>query len=161
MESLILTKIRENEIYIMRNQDESKIGWMRYGYFWDNTPFMNMIWVDEQYRGKGVGKQVVLFWEDEMKQKGFKMVMTSTLANEEAQNFYRKLGYRDAGCLLLENEPLEIILTKTYTLSGERREARLFKRKKPWYFLQGYRVCGYSLFFIASKYFSAIPNAPT
>ena len=114
MESLILTKIRENEIYIMRNQDESKIGWMRYGYFWDNTPFMNMILGStNNIGGKGVGKQVVLFWEDEMKQKGCKMVMTSTLANEEAQNFYRKLGYRDAGCLLLENEPLEIILTKT------------------------------------------------
>lgn len=112
LDSLILPKIKENEIYILRNQDESNIGWMRYGYFWDNTPFMNMIWVDEQYRGKGLGKQVVLFWEDKMKQKGFKTVMTSTLANEEAQHFYRKLGYRDAGCLLLENEPLEIILTK-------------------------------------------------
>ncbi|MGG1619388.1 GNAT family N-acetyltransferase [Paenibacillus sp. NRS-1782] len=111
-ESLIQVKIKGNEIYILRNQDESNIGWMRYGYFWDNTPFLNMIWVDEQYRDKGVGKQVVLFWEDQMKQKGFKLVMTSTLANEEAQHFYRKLGYRDAGCLLLENEPLEIILTK-------------------------------------------------
>ncbi|TKH45411.1 GNAT family N-acetyltransferase [Paenibacillus terrae] len=112
-ESLIQVKIKGKEIYILRNQDESNIGWMRYGYFWDNTPFLNMIWVDEQYRDKGVGKQVVLFWEDQMKQKGFKLVMTSTLANEEAQHFYRKLGYRDAGCLLLENEPLEIILTKT------------------------------------------------
>ncbi|MFK4304986.1 MULTISPECIES: GNAT family N-acetyltransferase [unclassified Paenibacillus] len=111
-ESLIQVKIKGNEIYILRNQDESNIGWMRYGYFWDNTPFLNMIWVDEQYRDKGVGKQVVLFWEDQMKQKGFKLVMTSTLANEKAQHFYRKLGYWDAGCLLLENEPLEIILTK-------------------------------------------------
>lgn len=112
LQSLILPKIKEKEIYMLRTEDESNIGWMRYGYFWDNTPFMNMIWVDEQYRGKGIGKQVVLFWEDEMKQKGFQLVMTSTLANEEAQHFYRKLGYRDAGCLLLENEPLEIILTK-------------------------------------------------
>lgn len=110
--NLILPKIKENEIYILRNQDGSNIGWMRYSYFWDNTPFMNMIWVDEDYRGKGIGKRVVLFWEDEMKQKGFKLVMTSTLATEEAQHFYRKLGYRDSGCLLLENEPLEIILTK-------------------------------------------------
>lgn len=112
LENLILPKIKKNEIYILRNQDESNIGWMRYGYFWDNTPFMNMIWVDEQYRGKGVGKQVVLLWEDQMKQYGFKLVMTSTQANEEAQHFYRNLGYRDAGCLLLENEPMEIILTK-------------------------------------------------
>lgn len=113
LESLIKTKIEQNEIYIIRNQQHINIGWMRYGYFWDNTPFMNMIWVDEQYRGDGVGRQVVLFWENHMKQKGCKMVMTSTLANEAAQHFYRKLGYKDAGCLLLENEPLEIILIKS------------------------------------------------
>ncbi|MGM0882903.1 MAG: GNAT family N-acetyltransferase [Bacillota bacterium] len=113
LESLIMTKIKQNEIYIMRNQQHMNIGWMRYGYFWDNTPFMNMIWVDEEYRGNGVGKQVVLFWENHMKQKGCKMVMTSTLANEAAQHFYRNLGYKDVGCLLLENEPLEIILIKS------------------------------------------------
>ncbi|NEW05766.1 GNAT family N-acetyltransferase [Paenibacillus sp. SYP-B3998] len=112
LDTLLLQKISGNEIYILRDHDEKNIGWMRYGYFWDNTPFMNMIWVDEQYRGKGIGKQVVLFWEEEMKNKGYKLVMTSTLANEEAQHFYRKLGFRDSGCLLLENEPLEIILTK-------------------------------------------------
>jgi ribosomal protein S18 acetylase RimI-like enzyme len=113
LDCLILSKIKGKEIYILQNEDESIIGWTRYGYFWDNIPFMNMIWIDEKYRGKGMGKQAVLFWEDVMKQKGFKLVMTSTLANEEAQHFYRKLGYRDAGCLLLENEPLEILLTKT------------------------------------------------
>ncbi|MGN7762731.1 GNAT family N-acetyltransferase [Paenibacillus sp. 22594] len=111
-ESLILSKIKENEIYILRNQDESNIGWMRYGYFWDNTPFMNMIWVDEQYRDKGAGKQVVLFWEEQMIQKGFNLVMTSTQADEGAQHFYRKLGYKDAGCLILDAQPLEILLTK-------------------------------------------------
>lgn len=111
LESLVIKKIMGEEIYIIREQD-TIIGWMRYGYFWDNTPFMNMIWIDEQYRGKGVGSQVVLNWENVMKHKGCKLVMTSTLANEEAQHFYRKLGYKDAGCLLLENEPLEIIFTK-------------------------------------------------
>nr|WP_216855435.1 GNAT family N-acetyltransferase [Paenibacillus alba] len=112
LEDLILPKIKGNEIYMLKNEEETSFGWIRYGYFWDNTPFMNMIWVDEPFRGKGVGKQAVLFWEDEMKQKGFKLVMTSTLANEEAQHFYRKLGYRDAGCLMLANEPLEIMFTK-------------------------------------------------
>ncbi|KWX76384.1 GNAT family acetyltransferase [Paenibacillus riograndensis] len=111
-ESLILSKIKENEIYILRSQDESNIGWMRYGYFWDNTPFMNMIWVDEQYRDKGAGKQVVFFWEEQMKQKGFNLIMTSTQSDEGAQHFYRKLGYKDAGCLILDTQPLEILLAK-------------------------------------------------
>lgn len=112
LEKLITTKIKEKEIFILRNQDDVKIGWIRYGYFWDNTPFMNMIWIDEPYRNNGRGKQAVLFWENEMLRAGNRLVMTSTLANEESQHFYRKLGYKDAGCLLLANEPLEIILTK-------------------------------------------------
>jgi len=110
-ESLVRSKIREHEIFILRDQNH-KIGWMRYCYFWDNIPFMNMIWIDEDYRGRGFGKEVVLHWEELMRQRGFNIVMTSTLSNEDAQHFYRKLGYRDSGCLLLENEPLEVILTK-------------------------------------------------
>lgn len=38
--------------------------------------------------------------------------MTSTLSNEEAQLFYRKIGYKDIGSLIYELEPLEIILLK-------------------------------------------------
>ncbi|OCT12947.1 GNAT family acetyltransferase [Paenibacillus pectinilyticus] len=112
-ECLIMPKINNKEIWMLRNEEASTIGWLRYGYFWDNTPFMNMMKIDEPYRGKGLGKRVVYFWENEMKQRGFKSVMTSTLANEEAQHFYRKLAYKDAGCLLLPNEPLEILLFKT------------------------------------------------
>lgn len=111
-ENLISAKIKANEIYILRNSDGSNIGWMRCGYFWDNIPFMNMIWIDEQYRNKGVGNKVVLFWEEQMQQKGFNLVMTSTQADEGAQHFYRKLGYQDAGCLILDTQPLEIFLTK-------------------------------------------------
>jgi len=47
-----------------------------------------------------------------MKEEGYDLVMTSTLSNEYAQHFYRKLGYKDSGSLLLENEPLEIIFAK-------------------------------------------------
>ena len=111
-EPLIKSKINGKEIYILRNQDGSNIGWMRYGYFWDNTPFMNMLWVDEQYRGNGVGTKVVHFWEEQMRQNGYKMIMTSTQADEGAQHFYRKLGYQDAGCLILDTQPLELLLIK-------------------------------------------------
>lgn len=111
-EHLISSKISRNEIYIFQNEHKVNVGWMRHGYFWDNTPFLNMIWIDEPYRSNGLGRRALLFWEDEMKQRGFQLVMTSTQANEGAQHFYRKLDYRDAGCLLLEDEPLEILLTK-------------------------------------------------
>lgn len=110
-ETLVRAKIREGEIFILRDSTK-EIGWMRFGYFWDNTPFMNMIWIDKQYQRQGIGKKVVLFWENLMRQRGFKEVMTSTQSNEDAQHFYRKLEYKDIGCLLQENEALEVILLK-------------------------------------------------
>ncbi|WP_308722951.1 GNAT family N-acetyltransferase [Paenibacillus polysaccharolyticus] len=109
--TLVETKIKEKEIYILW-EDEARIGWMRYGYFWDNTPFMNMIWIDEPFRGRGSGQRVVQYWENEMKKKGFDTVMTSTQSDESAQHFYRGMGYVDAGALLLDTQPLEIILMK-------------------------------------------------
>jgi ribosomal protein S18 acetylase RimI-like enzyme len=108
---LIKTKIHQKEIIIARDINRN-IGWLRYGYFWDNIPFMNMLYIEEEYRRKGIGTGLVKFWEDEMKMKGYNLVMTSSLANEQAQFFFRKLGYNDSGCLLLNNQPLEIIFTK-------------------------------------------------
>lgn len=113
LKELLQNKIRDKEIIVVINDDNKNIGWLRYSYFWDNTPFMNMLYLDMDYRNIGIGKELVLFWENNMKIKGHKLVMTSTLANEQAQHFYRRLGYKDSGCLLLEKEPLEIIFTKT------------------------------------------------
>lgn len=112
-QQLIKNKLKEKEIMIVRDQDNKVIGWLRYSYFWDNTPFMNMLFVNKNYRSKGIGKKLVMFWENEMKNKGYRLVMTSTLSIEQAQHFYRKLGYKDSGSLLLDNEPLEIIFTKS------------------------------------------------
>ena len=74
---------------------------------------MNMLYILEDYRGKRYGKVLTLFWEEKMKCLGYELVMTSTLSNEGAQHFYRKLGYTDAGSLLLPQEALEIIFIKS------------------------------------------------
>ena len=73
---------------------------------------MNLLYLFEDYRGKGYGSQLASFWEKEMLKNKYKMVLTSTQSNEQAQFFYRKLGYIDCGSLLLPDEPLEIILLK-------------------------------------------------
>lgn len=42
-----------------------------------------------------------------MRKRGYKMVMTSTRVDEQAQHFYRKLGYEDKGGIILDNTPFE------------------------------------------------------
>ena len=107
-----LNNIIKLQRVIVMYEDDRFIGWLRYNLFWDNTPFMNMLYLLDNERGKGKGSQLVEFWENEMKQKRYEYVLTSTQSNEEAQFFYRKLGYVDNGALILPNEPLEIILYK-------------------------------------------------
>ncbi len=97
---------------LMMYQGDTFIGWLRFGLFWDNIPFMNMLYILEAYRGQGNGTRLVSFWEKEMAEKGYRQVLTSTQANEQAQFFYRKIGYTECGALLLPKEPLEMFFIK-------------------------------------------------
>jgi GNAT superfamily N-acetyltransferase len=105
-ESEFSLKVRDRRGYIICNGD-TPIGIMRYNLFWDNTPFLTLIYIDESHQGKDFGRKAMLHWENEMRELGYKMIMTSTQADEQAQHFYRKLGYVDRGCLILDNTPFE------------------------------------------------------
>lgn len=110
-EEVLRKKLTDKEI-IIAEAGKEKLGWLRFGYFWDCIPFMNMLCVEETHRRKGIGKQLVLYWEHEMEKRNHKHVLTSTQSNEEAQHFYRKLGYKEAGSLIFPGEALEIIFIK-------------------------------------------------
>ena len=99
-------KVRDKRGYVI-SDDEEPVGVMRYNLFWDNIPFLTLIYFKEAYRRKGFGRQAMLFWENEMRENGHKMVMTSTRVDEQAQHFYRKLGYKDKGCLILDDTPFD------------------------------------------------------
>jgi len=109
-------KIRDKQGYVIF-YGEKPIGVMRYNLFWDNTPFLNLIHLEKSYHGMGFGKKAMTYWEQEMRNKGHETVFTSTQSDEQAQHFYRKIGYCDCGCLLLPDEPLEILFIKKLTCS--------------------------------------------
>ncbi len=101
----LLHKIAAGRCYLLR-EDALPVGVLRYNLFWDSVPFVTLLYLAEQARGKGYGSAAMARWEAEMRALGYPCVMTSSQADEGAQHFYRKLGYRDAGCLLLTIPPL-------------------------------------------------------
>lgn len=115
-EEEFLNKVQRKMGYIIFD-NEKCIGLLRYNLFWDNIPFCTMLIIDKNYQGRGYGKQLIEHWERDMKSKGYGMIMTSTQVDENAQHFYRKLGYIDAGVLLInipENaQPMEMFFTKS------------------------------------------------
>ncbi len=108
-------KVRDKMGYVLL-EDNKPVGFLRYNLFWDNTPFCTMLFVDWVHHGKGYGKELMTFWEEEMKKAGYGMVMTSTQVDEDAQHFYRKLGYQDAGGFVVNvpgyEQPMEMIMLK-------------------------------------------------
>lgn len=88
------------------------VGFLRWGLFWDQVPFMNLLWVLPDRRGRGLGSALVAAWEESQAAAGHDLVLTSTLSNESAQHLYRRLGYLDAGDLLMPGEAPELILRK-------------------------------------------------
>ena len=63
-----------------------RAGILRYNLFWDNTPFCTLLYIDPRFQRK------------------------------EAQHFYRKLGYKDCGGLVVDipgyEQPMELFLAK-------------------------------------------------
>ncbi len=88
----------KHDEYIIALCDESKIGFLRYSYFWGKIPYMEMIWVEEKFRGKGIGRDLFKFWEHQMQAKGIKQLMTSAVSDElKPQLWHEKQGFKKCG----------------------------------------------------------------
>lgn len=105
------TSVRLGRVLVTEERGELA-GWLRWNLFWDNTPFMNLLFVLDGRRGRGLGRALTEHWEEQMKRAGYGSVMTSTQSNEYAQHFYEKLGYAAIGGFLLPGEPYELIFAK-------------------------------------------------
>jgi len=118
-ENEFILKVRDKRGFIICD-NEKPVGVMRYNFCWDIVPFLTFIHIDIPYQKKGLGKQAMLYWENEMKNLGYKMLMTSTQVNEESQHFYRKLEYIDRGSIFLDgtpfSQPQEMFLVKVISV---------------------------------------------
>ena len=91
--------------------DEKKIvGVLRYSLFWQSIPFLDLLYIDEDYRGKGYGRQMMAYWESVMRIMKYKYVMLSTQEDETAKFFYEKLGYRRNGAFLPPEQDADEIM---------------------------------------------------
>lgn len=109
-------KVCDKQGYVLLDNNKP-IGILRYNLFWDNTPFCTMLFIEPNNQRKGYGKKLVEYWEAEMKLQGYGMIMTSTQVDEEAQHFYRKLGFKDCGGFVIDipefEQPMEMIMIKS------------------------------------------------
>ncbi len=107
---IIKDKIERKEIIVL----EGQAGILMWGFLGDVIPIMTYLMVEDGFQRKGLGTLLVKRWEELMKIEGHLLVMTSTEVVNTAQQFYRKLGYKDIGGYLNppEYKVYELILVK-------------------------------------------------
>ncbi len=100
--------IMKGHIYVLKDDsiksggqnhrpEDLVVGVLRYSLFWQTIPFLDLLYIDEEYRNQGFGTAMMHEWEKAMDTYGYEYVMTSTQADELSWRFYEKLGYRKVG----------------------------------------------------------------
>ena len=62
--------------YVFWEKDEP-IGLMVHCILWDNLPVVNFLFIKEEYRNREYAREAMTFWENDMRQQGYKMVLIS------------------------------------------------------------------------------------
>lgn len=115
LSAVSLTRILQRQQILVIERADTQVGWLRWGLFWDEIPFMNMLFVLDGHRGNGCGAKLVSAWEEQAVDAGYEMAMTSTLSDEAAQHFYRRLGYVDTGTLCSPEKPPRSSSARVFT----------------------------------------------
>lgn len=89
------------------------LGWLQYNYFIEKYPFINRLYIFEEYQNNGAGTKLIEFWETKMKNKGETILMLSTESdNYGARRLYKRLGFKCVGKLDLRPQNKELVMLK-------------------------------------------------
>jgi len=104
-------KIAFGQVYVACD-DGLQVGWLRYGMFRDEVPFLNGIHVVESHQERGVGEALLERWESDMRATGADFVLTAALQEDPSQFLYADRGYIDCGVILTPERGAESLFRK-------------------------------------------------
>jgi GNAT superfamily N-acetyltransferase len=82
--------------YIAKNGNDEEVGGILAGIGYWNGLEINILWVKDEYRKKGIGTYILKYVEDVAKAKGATVAMLDTF-DFQAEEFYLKNGYVPIG----------------------------------------------------------------
>jgi ribosomal protein S18 acetylase RimI-like enzyme len=108
-EDVLRAQIRDGRLLIIEQVGEPA-GFIKFYVLWETLPFIEVMVVRVDLRKRGIGRAAVRAWESEMARRSYRRVIVSAQADEAAQHFWRRIGYRDCGSLDLPGRPAELFL---------------------------------------------------
>lgn len=104
-ENIVMWTSKSHELYIIEDIDNI-VGFIHIWYKGGNVAWIEDIFVDEAYRGKGIGSQAINVAEEIIKKKdGYSAVCIDVVPkNTNALNLYYKLGYDTLNMITVRKE---------------------------------------------------------
>ena len=85
----------KNLCFVLRSPDQEIIGGVIGATYW-NWLYINLMWIKEEFRGRGFGHQLLTLAEQEARQRGAEYAYLDTFSFQ-APDFYKKHGYEVFG----------------------------------------------------------------
>lgn len=96
---VLTRKIEVDEVLVAESAGEI-VGYLRLEYLWSKLPFLGLIHVHEDHRSVGVGRAMLGFLENFVREHGHRVLFSSSMADAaRAQAWHRKRGFEECGFL--------------------------------------------------------------
>ncbi|MFN2286378.1 MAG: GNAT family N-acetyltransferase [Anaerolineae bacterium] len=113
--------ISKGEIFVAVDEDEDRRGECL-GFIWfvlkgafHSFPYLHIIAVKEAFRGRGIGRKLLHFFEETVFTDSSKVFLVVADFNPEARRLYERLGYLQVGAIpgLYKDGVTEYLMMKT------------------------------------------------
>ncbi|MHA1485331.1 MAG: GNAT family N-acetyltransferase [Candidatus Thorarchaeota archaeon] len=95
----LLKQCIENGWVYISEMDDVVIGYARLEFIWLKIPFLALITLDDEHRGKGIGTALIERITQDLRNQGHEVIYTSSEVME-----HRKNGFRECGIITGMNE---------------------------------------------------------
>ena len=96
---LVKRKLDYGEILVAELRG-MRVGYLRLEYLWSKLPYISLIRVNEEVRGRGIGTKMLGFLESMLREKGHEFLMSSSQTDEpRAQSWHRENGFAECGII--------------------------------------------------------------
>lgn len=87
------TRITEKRVFIAKDNNQS-IGLLCYTTWWGNTPFLELVHIQDSYQRRGIGRSLLQEMAKEVRSKNFKKLISSCEQdNDDSHAFHNALGF--------------------------------------------------------------------
>jgi ribosomal protein S18 acetylase RimI-like enzyme len=99
--STLIEGITKGELYVAVSEGGECLGfiWFIVGGAFHSFPYLHIIAVKEKYRGQGIGKKLISFFEQTVFPDNAKAFLVVADFNPDAKRLYESLGYQQVGML--------------------------------------------------------------